>query len=75
MTEKDIHRLEKSARKMEEALVKADREYREANVKTEESRLAWEAAMYRCCRVRHRGAGLDPPLGQLNWIALGAQYN
>lgn len=51
MTERDIHKLEKSARKMEESLVKADREYRDSNLKTEESRLSWEAAMYRCCRV------------------------
>ncbi len=51
MTERDVHKLEKSARKMEEALVKADRDYRDSNIKTEESRLAWEAAMFHCCRV------------------------
>ena len=52
MTEKDIHKLEKSCRKMEESLIKADREYRDSNLKTEEARLSWEAAMYKCCQVR-----------------------
>ena len=52
MSEKDIHKLEKSCRKMEEALVKSDREYRDSNLKTEEARLTWEAAMYKCCQVR-----------------------
>ena len=51
MSEKDIHKLEKSCRKMEEALVKSDREYRDSNLKTEEARLTWEAAMYKCCQV------------------------
>lgn len=51
MSEKDIYRLEKSCRKMEEALIKADREYRDTNLKTEEARLAYESAMYRCCQV------------------------
>ena len=51
-TDKDVHKMEKTCRKLEESLVKADREYRDSNIKTEESRLAWESAMYRCCRVR-----------------------
>jgi len=36
---------------MEDGLVKADREYRDSNMKTEEARLSWEAAMYKCCNV------------------------
>lgn len=51
VSDKDIHKLEKSARKMEESLVKAEREYRDSNFKTEEARLAWEAATYRCCQT------------------------
>ena len=34
---------------------KSDREYRESNLRTEEARLAWEVAMYRCCQVREEG--------------------
>jgi len=51
MTEKDIHKLEKTCRKMEESLIKADRDYRDSNLKTEEARLSWEAAMYKCCQT------------------------
>ena len=51
ISEKDIAKLEKTCRKLEESLVKNDREYKESNMKTEEARLAWEAAMYRCCQV------------------------
>ena len=54
MSEKDVAKLEKNCRKLEESLVKSDREYRESNMKTEEARLAWEAAMYRCCQVHER---------------------
>ena len=50
-TEKDIHKLEKLSRSKEESLIKGDREYRDSNLKTEESRLAWESSMYRCCQV------------------------
>jgi len=49
--DKDAHKLEKSCRKMEESLMKLDREYRESNIKTEQARLSWEAAMYSCCKV------------------------
>ena len=51
MSEKDVAKLEKNCRKLEEALVKSDRDYKESNIKTEEARLAWETAMYRCCQV------------------------
>ncbi|XP_064401816.1 nostrin-like [Halichondria panicea] len=51
VAEKDITKMERSCRKMEESLVKADREYRDSNIKTEESRLGWESAMYKCCNV------------------------
>ena len=51
MSEKDVAKLEKNCRKLEEALVKSDRDYRDSNMKTEEARLAWEASMYRCCQV------------------------
>ena len=54
MSEKDVAKLEKSCRKLEESLVKCDREYKESNMRTEEARLAWENAMYRCCQVRVR---------------------
>ena len=53
-TDKDIHKMEKTCRKLEESLIKVDREYRDSNIKTEESRLAWESAMYRCCRVKNK---------------------
>ena len=55
MSEKDVAKLEKNCHKLEEMLVKNDREYRDSNIKTEEARLAWEAAMYRCCQVGGRG--------------------
>ena len=55
MSEKDVTKLERNCKKLEEALVKSDRDYKEANMKTEEARLAWEAAMYRCCKVRLGG--------------------
>lgn len=51
MSEKDIAKLEKNCRKLEETLVKHDREYKDSNIRTEETRLAWETAMYRCCQV------------------------
>jgi hypothetical protein len=51
MSEKDVAKLEKNCRKLEEALVKSGRDYRDSNMKTEEARLAWEAAMYRCCQT------------------------
>ena len=54
MSDKDIQKLEKTCRKLEESLVRADREYRDTNIRTEEARLAWESAMYRCCRVSPR---------------------
>ena len=50
-------KLEKSCRKLEEALMKADREYKDSNLKTEQSRLGWEAAMYQCCKVGHYRGG------------------
>ena len=59
VSDKDIHKMEKSARKMEEALVKAEREYRDSNLKTEEARLSWEAATYRCFQV---SPVMDPSL-------------
>ncbi len=49
--DKDANKLEKSCRKMEESLMKIDREYRESNIKTEQARLSWEASMYQCCKV------------------------
>lgn len=51
MSEKDVAKLEKTCRKLEESLVKCDREYKESNMRTEEARLAWENAMYRCCQT------------------------
>ena len=63
---KEIQNLKRSIRKLEESLMKADREYRYSNIKTEQCRLKWEAAMYHqnmyacttdvryvnhCCRV------------------------
>ena len=57
MSEKDVGKLEKNVRKLEESLVKNDREYKESNMRTEEARLAWEGAMYRCCQVRGEGRG------------------
>lgn len=48
--DKDVHRLEKSCRKLEDALMKADREYRDSNLKTEHCRLGWESAVYQCCK-------------------------
>ncbi len=52
--------MERSCRKMEESLVKADREYRDSNIKTEESRLGWESAMYKCCNVSYNSTSLGP---------------
>ncbi len=49
--EKEVQKLERSSRKLEESLMKADREYRDSNIKTEQCRLGWEAALYNCCRV------------------------
>ena len=51
MSEQAVTKLEKNCRKLEEMLVKNDREYKESNMRTEEARLSWEAAMYRCCQV------------------------
>lgn len=31
--------------------MKADREYRDSNIKTEHCRLNWESAMFQCCKV------------------------
>ncbi len=60
--------MERSCRKMEESLVKADREYRDSNIKTEETRLGWESAMYKCCNVSCRHAYMyffNPVLGSI----------
>ncbi len=50
-----ITKMDRSCRKMEESLVKAAREYRDSNTKTEETRLSWESAMYKCCNVSQSG--------------------
>ena len=50
-SDKDVHKQEKVCRKMEDSLMKADREYRDSNLKTEMCRLGWENAMYQCCKV------------------------
>ena len=56
--------MEKTCRKLEESLVKVNREYRDSNIKTEETRLAWESAMYRCCRVKK----MDIKLPEINFV-------
>ena len=55
MSEKDIGKLERNCQKLEHVMAKNDREFRESNLRTEEARLAWEVAMYRCCQVREGG--------------------
>jgi hypothetical protein len=48
--DKDINKIEKNVRTSEEKFGKADRDYKDSNIKTEECRLSWESSMYRCCR-------------------------
>ena len=49
-TEKEVSKVDQKCRKSEESLLKSDREYKDSNIKTEETRLCWESSMYRCCR-------------------------
>ena len=58
-SDKDLAKLEKTAKKAEEASNKSDKEHRDSVKKLEQTRRKWEAVMAEGCMVREgrRGRG------------------